>query len=292
MCVAHYATLVNAKLRTALTTVEGNGNMLQAMQQTERKSRKRRHYIKDWAAAYGFTPAHLGKVTGADKSVVSRWLGKEGSEPSPEYLERLGELFEVPADRLYAPPIEYHELTRVPLDGDATEELDADTGASFVDGKVLYRGTVPGSAPETMAVGGMGPGKLDGAVARVQTHGIATGHPVAAEWLIPPSFLRHGLGGRPETTIVVPVIGHSMEPRLLEGDRVIVDVSQNTWVADAIYAIAFEDHNLQVKTIKVDRKSKPQTYRIISEASPEDEERLLPEDFRIVGRVVGRISRP
>ncbi|WP_297105221.1 LexA family transcriptional regulator [uncultured Devosia sp.] len=263
------------------------------MQRNKSKTRRRQHFLPEWCESFGFSPGDLIKATEADKSVVSRWLGERRSEPTPEYLDKLGKLFGVSPDRLYSLPPEVHELQRVPDADDVwpTPHGD-DDGAAFVDGRVVYRGIVPGSTPETTAAGGMGYGKLDGAVARVQTHGIATGHPVAAEWVIPPSFLRHSLGGQPETTIIVPVIGHSMEPRLYEGDRVIVDVSQSNWVADAIYAIAFGDENFQVKTIKMDRKSKPPVYRIISEATPGDEERLLAEDFRIVGRVVGRISRP
>src|SRR5690606_5066138 len=47
----------------------------------------------------------LIEATEADKSRVSRWLSESvRSEPSQEYLERLGKLFKVSPDRLYAPP--------------------------------------------------------------------------------------------------------------------------------------------------------------------------------------------
>jgi phage repressor protein C with HTH and peptisase S24 domain len=83
-----------------------------------------------------------------------------------------------------------------------------------------------------------------------------------------------------------------MEPRLFEGDRVIIDVSQNAWVADAIYAIDDGDTNLQIKTIRKVTSSVPPVFRIVSENPPGDEVQRRHDEFRIVGRVVGRISRP
>lgn len=230
--------------------------------------------------ASGWTQVQIANYCGVAQSTVARW--EKGKDPEGPSRDKLAQLY----SEVVGGEGGKRELQAVPID-----ELEYD-GVALVDGKVAFKGRLPGSTPETVAAGGLGAGKLDGMVANVQTRGIATGHAVAAEWVIPPTFLRHGLGGHPDTTIIIPVIGHSMEPRLYEGDRVIVDVAQNTWVADAIYAIAFDDDNFQVKTLKVDRRAKPRVFRVISEASPGDEDRLGEDDFRIVGRVVGRISRP
>jgi hypothetical protein len=231
--------------------------------------------------AAGWTQTEIANYCGVVQSTVARWV--KGKDPEGPTRDKLAEL--------YAHVIGGGRPHKADLEVVSIEDVDSN-GVGFVDGKVTFKGRLPGSTPETATIAGLGAGKIDGAVASVQTKGIATGHAVAAEWVIPPAFLRHGLGGHPETTIIIPVIGHSMEPRLFEGDRVIVDVSQNVWVADAMYAIAFDDDNFQVKTLKVDRSLKARTYRIISEASPQDEERAAEDDFRIVGRVVGRISRP
>jgi transcriptional regulator with XRE-family HTH domain len=233
----------------------------------------------------GWTQAKIAAFCGVSQSTVGRW--KKGLDPEGPNRDRLAQLYaqEISNKKPYST-----------FDPDAPEREYAhdepDQGAGIVDGRVTFKGSIPGSAPETAARGGLGAGQIDATAARVQSNGIATGHPVAAEWVIPPAFTRHGLGGRPDTIIVVPVIGHSMEPRLVEGDRVIVDVSQNAWVGDAIYAIDDGDVNLQIKTIKKVTSSFPAIYRIISESSPDDEARLQADQFRIVGRVVGRISRP
>lgn len=178
-------------------------------------------------------------------------------------------------------------------DSEVTHDFDHDeAGAGFVDGKVVFRGRLPSSQPETSAKGGLGQGQIpDSGTVRIQSNGIASGHSVVAEWVIPAPYLR-SLGGAPDTTIIVPVLGHSMEPRLVEGDRVIIDVSQNTWVADAIYAIDDGDANLQIKTLRKVTSSSPPVFRIISENPPGDEVNRRHDEFRIVGRVVGRISKP
>lgn len=72
------------------------------MQQAPKKIRRRKHFIKEWAADQKRTPSDLSKATGADKSVVSRWLA--GAEPNQEYLDKLGDLFGVTPTRLYEAP--------------------------------------------------------------------------------------------------------------------------------------------------------------------------------------------
>lgn len=90
-------------MRVALTTRPLCPAKLRPMQPA-RKSRKRKHFLPEWVEAHGFEPKDLISATGADKSIVSRWLGAARSEPSDEYLEKLGLLFGVNPLELYAPP--------------------------------------------------------------------------------------------------------------------------------------------------------------------------------------------
>jgi len=261
-----------------------------------RPKRKKRHFIAEWMRATGKTNADLIAGTGADKSNVSRWTA--GTEPSTDYMDSLAALFGTTVAGLYAPPPRDLTYTSDDPAAPAPDEIDSfedEPGvgnAALIDGNVVFHGKLPGSQPETMAKGGAGLGQIvDSGVARIQSNGIASGHAVAAEWVIPPSYLRHGLGGQPSATIIVPVIGHSMEPRLNEGDRLIVDVSQNEWIGDAIYLIDDGGTVFQAKTLRKVTSSYPPRYLVISEADREHPDERAATEFRIVGRVVGRISR-
>lgn len=164
--------------------------------------------------------------------------------------------------------------------------------AAFINGGLHYKGRIEGASPEFPAAAGAGQGHtLDDRAARVETRGIATGHPVTSEWVIPPDFVRHGLGATPSQIALIPVVGHSMEPRLYAGDRVMVDLSQSAYAGDAIYVINDGDEVMKVKTLSKIAGSNPARFRIISEAAPDRFDELQHDDFRIIGRVVGRFSR-
>lgn len=171
------------------------------------------------------------------------------------------------------------------------DEWDGNGGA-LVDGLITFNRTISGSSPEFSARPGLGQGQIDDRSARVVSNGIATGHPVVNEWLIPPGYIRNALDAAPSQIIVLPVIGHSMEPVLRSNDRILVDVSQNAWMGDAVYVIDDGDGVLQAKTLKKVTSSHPPAYRIVSEASPDEPPVIRAfDEFRIVGRVVGRFTR-
>lgn len=184
-------------------------------------------------------------------------------------------------------------------DPDANESsgFDADwddslPSTAIINGGLYYKGAAHGASPEIPAVAGAGQGYvIEDRAARIETNGIATGHPVMSEWVIPHDFVRHGLGATPSQIVLIPVVGHSMEPRLYAGDRVMVDLSQSTYAGDAIYVINDGDDVMKVKTLGKISGSNPPRFRIISEAAPDRFDELNYDDFRIIGRVVGRFSR-
>lgn len=175
------------------------------------------------------------------------------------------------------------------------EEFDADwsgDGAGLVNGHLNFNARWPGGLPEIAARAGAGVGAIeDDRGVRISAHGIATGHPVVNEWVIPNGYIRNGLGARPSEVIILPVVGHSMEPILRANDRVLVDTSQNIWMGDAVYVIDDGDTVLRVKTVQKVTSSNPPKFRIVSEASPDKFETLEAGQFHIVGRVVGRFSQ-
>jgi hypothetical protein len=174
-------------------------------------------------------------------------------------------------------------------------DLDPDwdgAGAALVNGTLTYERKFEGGQPEVAASPGMGQGQIDDRAARVVSNGIVTGHPVTNEWVIPPNYIRNALDAQPNQVLILPVIGHSMEPILKSNDRVMVDVSQNMWLGDAVYIIDDGDGVFQAKTVKKVLSSHPPRYRIVSEATPDEEPVIRKfDEFRIVGRVVGRFTR-
>ncbi|WP_051376950.1 S24 family peptidase [Agrobacterium tumefaciens] len=173
------------------------------------------------------------------------------------------------------------------------EEIDPDwdgNGAGLVDGRVHFVGEIKGSSPELSSKPGMGAGKSDDRSARLVTDGIASGHPVLNEWYVPPDYVRNALDASPNQIVILGVIGHSMTPLLNPNDRVMVDVSQNTWVGDAVYVIEELDGVMQVKTLR--RASvRPLVFEVVSEADPSHPKVRNHDEIRIVGRVVGRFTR-
>lgn len=179
---------------------------------------------------------------------------------------------------------------------DPDPEFDPDweerSGAAIVDGILRFTGNIPGSQPELAAHAGAGLGKLDDQRdGRVNHGGIVSGHVVKDEWVLPHAYVRNALDAQPTQVVILPVIGHSMEPMLFANDRILVDVSQNVWVGDAVYVIDDGDMVLRAKTIRKVTASNPPEYRIISEATPNESDTLTADQFRIVGRVVGRITK-
>lgn len=244
-------------------------------------------------------PQAISKAAGLDKDTVRKLLANPEQKPSVKSLSGLADVLGVSEQYLLKGINEGEKKLISSFDPDAPEsrgqDADWDDGlpsVGFIDGRLQYKGRVAGASPEVPAAAGAGQGHIiEDRLARIDTNGIASGHPVSSEWLIPADFVRHGLGAQPSQIIIVPVVGHSMEPRLYAGDRVMVDISQSSYVGDAIYVFSDGDDVLKVKTLSKLAGSNPARFRIISESSPDRYDELQHDEFRILGRVVGRFSR-
>ncbi|MBK3745841.1 LexA family transcriptional regulator [Paraburkholderia aspalathi] len=177
-------------------------------------------------------------------------------------------------------------------DDDEVEE-EHFSGVAIIDGSLQYRSRFHGGSPETTAAPGAGMGQDDGMEIGMNSDGIASGHEVVDEWVIPEHYVRSALDAKPSQILIMPVVGHSMEPMLRPNDRVLVDVSQNIWAGEAVYVIIDDGGQImQVKTLRKLPATNPPLYEIISEAHPDRVDPPLSGDqFRIIGRVVGRFSR-
>lgn len=173
------------------------------------------------------------------------------------------------------------------FDPDPEFDPDGDKAASSSE---PYKPSLPNARPEIDVKPGAGLGTV-GQTFGVDSKGIVTGHRVVAEWVIPPDYMRHELGARPSMIMVMQVIGDSMEPTLKHNDRVLVDISQNVFGPDAVYVIDDGDGEPRVKRLTKNIMSDPPSVSIKSD-NPLAEQRVqvLLGAFRIVGRVVGRVT--
>ena len=84
--------------------------------------------------------------------------------------------------------------------------------------------------------------------------------------------------------VLLDVVGNSMEPELKEGDTVLIDESQKSILAGAIYAVGIED------TVMVKRVEKhPNKLVLLSENKHHNPIYLQNEEMnkvRIIGKVI------
>lgn len=97
--------------------------------------------------------------------------------------------------------------------------------------------------------------------------------------------IRHELNARPENCHIIRVVGDSMEPKLLNGDRVMFDVSKTLPSPPGIFVVN-DGMGLVVKRLEHVHGSDPATVRLISDNPLHEPYELLLEEARIVGRVI------
>lgn len=254
------------------------------------KSRKRRHYIAEWARAKDVSQTQIVNETGADKSLVSRWFN-QGNQPSEPYLEQLAAMFGTERDALFYPPP--RELTYSDEDPAQPEPIDPDAPATI--GEHTGRRGIPLDASAQLDVtAGMGGGGLT-----LISEGVPgrSGMTFAAEhvsdyWRLPTPILA-SLGGAKATDIVfIPVQGDSMLPTLSEGDVVVVDTRHRWPSPDGIYALNDAFGGIVVKRLEVVSRPGEEVQRVdvISDNERHPRKTWSIEDLRIVGRVMRKFG--
>lgn len=238
------------------------------------------------------------------RGAVGNWERDKGIKFSN--LDLISRVFNVPLNWLggdsSAGPVWYEaeqgtdeDLSYHPLYEDVYTTADHEEGQAFigrVDGVMEFHGKIPGSTPEVAYTPGAGLGQdPDQRAIQIGSRGIATGHEVVAEWVIPPEYVRSVLSAKPGNVVFLPVLGDSMEPTLRSGDRIMVDTSQNHWIGDAIYVIRDYDGIPRVKRLQKVTGSRPPVYHVISDNPAHERETLGADRFDIVGRVVGRFTK-
>lgn len=177
-----------------------------------------------------------------------------------------------------------------PNEGAVEPAPEEDSYSALASGE-SYRSRIPGARPEIDVRAGAGDGAIgEHEVLALGRNGSITGHRVLAEWYFPAAFLRGELKATPERIIVMEVQGDSMVPTLLPGERVIVDTSQARFGPDAIYIIDDGDGEPRVKRLRKVLTTNKIEIRSDNPASGSNET-VEGDELRIIGRVVGRISR-
>lgn len=118
--------------------------------------------------------------------------------------------------------------------------------------------------------------------------GLAGDHEnVVAEWQLPSGVIRQYSTAPAAELRIITVMGDSMEPTLLPGQRVLVDAGNRTPSPPGIFVV-WDGLGLVVKRIQVLPHSEPPRVKITSDNAKYDPyERTLDEAY-IQGRVIGQ----
>lgn len=234
----------------------------------------------DWAESSYRSHESGSRTIGLDdaEKYAKRFRAKGAADASGQWILYGGE------GRPELRVVPFHEV-----EGDDSN-FDADEYEG-VSAAHEYKPKLQGGRPEIDAKPGAGLGTSGQHVA-INSKGIATGHRVVAEWVLPEDYLRHEFGAVPSKVLIMEVIGDSMRGTLEPGDRIFVDTSQNVFGADAVYVIDDGDGEPRVKRLEKILFSDPPEVAIVSDnPATKREERASLDTLRIVGRVVGRATK-
>jgi transcriptional regulator with XRE-family HTH domain len=151
--------------------------------------------------------------------------------------------------------------------------------------------TIEGALPELDVKLGAGEGIVGEIISLPLGDERISGHRVVAEWLVPENYLTHEAKASGQNTIVMEVIGDSMHPSYMPGDRVLVDLLQNKMVTDTVYAISDGEGEPQIKRLQRVPFSKPVQVKIISDNPALETFTVDLHQLHIIGRVCGHIAR-
>ena len=121
--------------------------------------------------------------------------------------------------------------------------------------------------------------------------GTTTGHRVVGEWVFPCSYVEHELAAHASALIVVAMLGDAMQPTLAASDRLLVDTSQNSLAVDGLFVFDDWDGNPQVRRLARVIASDPPRVRLLADNPLHPDSEVDLANLRIIGRVVGRVTR-
>lgn len=254
----------------------------------KRKRDVRPLYLAEWMHHSGKTNAEIIAATGADKSLVSRWLN-EGVQPGEARIQKLAMLFGASREQLHHKPSRAYST----FDPDKEEPL---TEEGMTQGSETgLRGVPEGSSPQLDVTAGMGAGGLT-----IISEGVRgkSGMTFAAEdisdyWRVPPVILS-SMGGVKATDITfVPCQGDSMFPTLHEGDVVVIDTRHRWPSPDGLYALTDQFGGIIIKRLEMTDEGADgdRIVLILSDNPRHNPRRSTVDELRIVGRVLRKFGQ-
>ncbi|MHC3940195.1 XRE family transcriptional regulator [Paenochrobactrum sp. BZR 201-1] len=148
-----------------------------------------------------------------------------------------------------------------------------------------------GAIPELDIKLGAGNGTIGDIINLPVGDGSVSGHKVIREWVIPLDYLREEIKSSPSHTTIMEVVGDSMHPSYLPGDRVLVDLSQNSVTTDTVYAISYDDEPPQIKRLQKIPFSEPKQVKVISDNPMLETFTVELDKLTIIGRICGHMAR-
>ena len=167
----------------------------------------------------------------------------------------------------------------------------AESGDELSYSREHWKPQIEGATPEVDVKLGAGSGIVGEVINLPVGSGNVAGHKIVAEWLIPTGYLRNEAKASPNHTIIMEVVGDSMQPTYMPGDRVIVDLSQNQMTTDTVYAISDGYTEPQIKRLQRVPFSRPSEVKIISDNPALETFTVELDRLTIIGRICGHIAR-
>lgn len=183
------------------------------------------------------------------------------------------------------------EPRRVSLREEWEEEMTSAAAAHRAFSRENYRPSIQGAVPEIDVELGAGEGTVGEVITLPLGRETYSGHRVVDEWLFPEEYLQKIIDTRSGNTLVLPVIGDSMQPTYNPGDRVLVDLTQNRLTNDTVYAISDGVAAPRLKRLEEVLFSNPRMVKILSDNPAHSTQEVELVELTIIGRVVGVVAK-
>lgn len=245
-----------------------------------------REHLEELIQERGLTYATVSLEIGRNHAYVQQYLRRQTPRVLPEDVRvALGQYFGIS-------PEEFRPGGPFSTMGEAAGRFIS--SARRVDLKPtddMIAGALEGArrlglvVPEIDFKAGAGGGGLPAAELAVKVGDYTVGRDaISGEWVIPESFLTTELNVRPEDARIVTVIGDSMEPTLMSGDKILIDVADQAPSPPGIFCF-WDGFGVVIKRLEALPKTDPPTLIVISDNPKHDRYERTIEEINIIGRV-------